>query len=1290
MGVYDSAVLPSFSIEDDEEEQSEEPVVNGDSVATTVEDEQQATGSSLYKDAILPPTNMNNVLDTIQSTTTEQPEGTAPSVKGALLPSVEFTPNESTLNEIQNPDEITNEDMYGNEDFPDMVFNPLIPEDLEQRVVPTIKNNFIDSIKEQLKEDPTSPYLQELLNTEIKVDARAKEIYQTNLDSLYSKESLANLREKAREKAVATKNRRDAILEEFKEVAKEAGFDSPLEYLRSKAKSDPQLDYGTLYKEFDIQRAGISIAEYVSQFDGPQTVQDFFDEAVYAAETDIENDLTTIYGYLNGENSVHKKGVSFMLENSDLLEFMGYKGSLNAIANIAEGRDWIDPTVMFNDFITESNRAQREWDEIVAPTEEDHNRLVYAFKNGNAADFGWAFSMATLNLLAVIPGVKAVGKGIKKIKGWVEDPSVVMKARTAGGIREQKLRDAVKQKVADNNSVREELLTQFENKFDVTITKMENGKRVIDRDAVKLVGERKTLDLMQSETGAVINLPSNALTAPMLNAETMDSLVGTLIDLKKIAPEEFGKSKTLIDDMLRITIEGKVKPEKMMDVLAENGMQLEEFVLATYGSVSKAGEVLGRFSHLQRVKPKGILEDLDSRVSEKADSKIKDYYNRYFLRTEGLRKGILVSPLAVAMRNMQSNFVRAPMESLNAVISNAVWKASNEGSIPALKSLNPFSAESSFKGGMDNLRLMFKDVREAKHFSEYILEHSPDHSRMMYNTLNEMQLNMGRGQATSAPGRVADEMYSMLEDFSGALNTPNRIQELNIRNATFWSELKRLVKNEYKIDLKDSLDGGMLMDFVRDSSTVKPAGARSFVSLMDDATRKAMRVTYSATPENYILRKTANFISRSPLSIAIPFPKFIANGIEYFADGTMGAAGPIKRKLQAQFFDRSLKGPLTARESEKIANNIIGLGVFTGLYQWQKDDNRGKDYQNIGIPLTDLDANIVGTYPMAQMNWIARAAVERNNGTFDQWDAKDEWLELFFGMQQRAGVSNVITEELTSMLSGAANEADAAKRDKIFGRVFGQYVTGFLNPYFQVIELERDMGLRTTERKEAGKDFIITDNQFLNETKRSLMQRGGLYPEEEALLPKRETVTNTNEQRQYIKSRIFAGINVKERNETLEYLQEIGITDPNFTLGSKHKMKTVQNYQNEKVSAYWPSLVAQGRRTGERAKMRWQKSKELQENYTLPAYMRMYERGYIKEQVRDITKVVGEGRSLIDTPVAKRTDQFIRLPKDVRRIAEAEWVRLYSKRAKDGVIDFSNIKHLNQLLALAGVDIKPK
>jgi len=158
---------------------------------------------------------------------------------------------------------------------------------------------------------------------------------------------------------------------------------------------------------------------------------------------------------------------------------------------------------------------------------------------------------------------KAIGKGAKKAKGWMAADYQTRTARANSARREQAIRDAVKKKVKENAAVKKEFLEQFEAKFDVKLTKMEDGELVIDRDAVKLLGERKTLDLMQSETGAVINLPSNALTAPILNAETFDSLIGTLIDLKQVAPEEFGKGATLIDDMLRVTIEGKVKPEKM-------------------------------------------------------------------------------------------------------------------------------------------------------------------------------------------------------------------------------------------------------------------------------------------------------------------------------------------------------------------------------------------------------------------------------------------------------------------------------------------------------------------------------------------------------------------------------------------------------------------------------------------------------------------------------------------------------------------------------------------------------
>lgn len=1275
MGSFDSAVLPSF-VDDDEEE----TVTEVKPVIPNVKETPEELTTGGFSGAVLPPSNMNNVLSNIKDTTKivqeenqVEPVPVGAGSDGAILPSLDNMPEEPITNQIPNP-ELDEDVLYENEKYSDMVFYPLNDTDFENNTLPTIKNSYLENVKAELERDETNTFLQKEVNKEIIIDKRLKDKYKVSYKDYFSPERVADIRRNAE----IQYNERQKLLKKFEPLAKAGGFESVTAWAENLAKTNPER-YGTYLEDAGYE--GFALPKVA------ESKQEFLNLAVQRQEERLQNQLLKTYSYLNSQNPATRKSIQILID-SEL--------SLGAINAITEGKEWVDPRQWLGDLQVDASRFSREWKEGVAKpfhdiiSEGNFNTLKEAWNNGDHTDLAAAAAFTVLDIAALGEVGKAIGKGAKKAKGWMAADYQTRTARANSARREQAIRDAVKKKVKENAAVKKEFLEQFEAKFDVKLTKMEDGELVIDRDAVKLLGERKTLDLMQSETGAVINLPSNALTAPILNAETFDGLIGTLIDLKQVAPEEFGKGATLIDDMLRVTIEGKVKPEKMMDILADNGMMLEEMVLATFGSVSKAGEVLGRFSHLKRAKPKGVTEDLDTRIAEKADNKIKDYYTRYFLRTENLRKGLLVAPLAVAARNQQSNFIRAPLESLNAIISNAVWRFSNEGATSALKSLSPFSERSSFKGGMDNMKLMFNDVREAKHFSEYLLQHSPDHARQMYNTLNEMQLNLGRGQATSTAGRVADQMYSDLEDFSAFINTPNRIQELNIRNATFWSEIQRLVRNEYKIDLKESLDNGMLMDFVRDASTVKPEGARSFIALMDDATRKAMRVTYSGVPENYILRKSAEFISKSPVSIAIPFPKFIANGIEYFAEGTMGAVDPIKRKIQAKFFDRSLKGPLTARESEKIANNIIGLGIFTGLYYWQRDENRGKDYRKVGIPLTDLDANILGTYPMAQMNWIVRAAVENDNGTFDQWDAKDDWLELFFGMQQRAGVSNVITDEFTSLMSGVADETDEAKRDRVFGRLLGQYLTTFVNPYFQVIEMERDIGFRTTERKEAGRDFIITENQFLNETERAMLQRGGIDPNEEALLPKRETVTDTQEKRQYIKSRIFAGVSVEERNEVIDYLQEIGITEPNFTLGSRHKMYSVRNYQDEQVSRYLPNFASQARRAGERAELKWQKSKELQDKYTLAAYMRMYERGYIMDQVRKRRELIGEGRALIDKPIAKRTDQYIRLPKDVRRVAEAEWTRLYSRKAKDGVIDFSNLKHLNQLLALAGVDLKAK
>lgn len=1227
-----SIVLP------DEDEEENKIEVQAPQVETTT---QEPVNSGM--NIVLPNENMDNVLSNIQEST-KTTEVDTQGVDIVLPSSTSSTmPEKSELITTQDPALET--DPYNNKNNQDAIYEQLDAKRFADETVPEVKNLYLENIKSMLEDDPNNPHLLREAEKEVNIDDRLIQKYIEAHNYFFSPEYIQEIRDNAGIQF----DERNKLKEKFKPRAKELGYESVDEMMQAMYEKDPEL--------------------YASYMYVPETKQQFMDDAVFKAQENLRNQLLKTYSYMNDENVATQKAARALVD-SDL--------TLGQINGITEWNSVLNPAVVFGDINIDASRFSRAWEE------KDAGAL--------ASSAFWT----TLDIATIGQTGKIIKGQYSKAKKWIDNP-IYKKTNTAikeGGKREEALRLAVAEKAAKNREIKEELLKEFEAKFDRKITKTENGRLVVDKDALKELSERKTLDLMsaESESGLRINLPSDSLTAPILNPRTLDGLVGVLIDFKKSHPEEFKKGNSVIDDMLRIVVEGKIEPDDMLTVLGDNALNFEEFIVATYGSASKAGEILGRFSHIRRAKPKGVLDEIESKISTKKESFLRDVYKKYFLRTTELSKGLLVAPLGVAMRNLYSGIIRSPVESLNSIMSNAIMEFSRNGFKAGVKSFNPRNDRSIWRGSLGNINYIFNDIREAKHFSEYVLQNSPDHWDQMYNRLNEIQANLGRGQGKTAFGRTWDTFMSDLEDFSSAMNTPNRIQEIGIRNSTFWSELQRLAKREWNIDLKAELDNGKLMDITRDLPSVRPKGARSFVNLMDDAVRKAMRVTYANQPESYVLRKSAEFISKTPLTIAIPFPKFIANGIEYV--GEMAGAGVLLDVLPrkaASLFDRSLRGPLTARESEKIANAIIGIGIFGALYSYHSGDEAGKDYENLGIPMAELEANIKPMFPMAQANWITRAAVEHSNGTYSEWDGKDDWIELFFGMQGRSGVANVLVDEFTDLIGGVQNEPDEAKRDAIMGRVVGQFFSRYFAPFRQWTELEREMGFRTQDRKEAGEDFIVSDNQFFKETKRSWVQQYGGNPQEELERPNRETVTNLEEKREYIIPKIFLGLSLREQDDMRDYFYSIGITDPNFTLGSKHKMKSVQNYQNEMVSKMMPSYIRLAQREGERRKIKWEQSKELQDKYTQQEYTRIYERNSLMESIRKRRQEVGEGRSLVDNRLARRTDQYIKLPSDVRRRAEAEFIRTSKgRRPEDKEIDWSNYNHIERLLMFAGVKLTNK
>jgi len=1037
--------------------------------------------------------------------------------------------------------------------------------------------------------------------------------------------------------------------------------------------------------------------QYVRSTGTPAQIKAYEDVAKTDADFLKTSDTALYEILLSGFKGVHENLTSDNVQTRRATETLLEAGlNLNEVRYIIGLDSLINPATIAVGIGVDLEYSRRAWSE---------GRKLDAAGNMLAAFLGGVEVVAPIGKAA-----KAIKKATTRITRSDTGLPVYDQSRFARD-RQEKIRTEkeasvhAKANLNIEKGLGEDVIKAFEDRMGVSISTTEtlpNGKTrlVIDKNKVSNAGllKAKEMSLIKiDEAGELtdsskgmrfaIDSSEESLTAPIVTAKSLEGLIGLLSDFEKLYPEQIGKRKTVIDDMLHLVLSKDLKPDKIMDMLDANNLNFEEFVLATYGSASEAGRILQKFGTIKKQKPTSIVNDIDSRIAIAREKGFKDFWKRWIIRPESIRRGLLVAPIAVAARNLQSVIVRNPVEGLSNFLSNVMLETQRGGLNNGLKSIvNLRASNAAWRGSMDGTKNLLSN--NAKDFSQYILSEYPELHNMMYNNLHELQKGLGRGEATSIVGKNLDEMFSMLEDFSNVVNTPNRIQEHAVRTATFYGELNRLVKREWGIDnFQEQLEAGKLADFMNDTSKVRPKDGRSFNSLLADSVDKALKVTYSGQPENYILRKGAELITKSGIgTVFIPFPRFIASGLEFFGELAIGSTGPLARKAR-NLFGGGVKGKVTPREFDKISKNMVGVGLLLGYTKYHSSDNpdRPEDFSKLPVPIADTDINILGTYPLAQMNWIGRATNEFVDGTLGSWDGFSKFYELFLGGASiRAGASNIIVEELRSLGESvdAADPISSKKRDAAFAKMFGQWMTSWGSVLFQVVDLERGLGDRTTTRKEVAPEFTLEGDlsQMQVQTRRSARQRGALMSaEEEGALPDRQTVTDTEEERTGGLLKLVAGIDLKEVNEDVRYLHSIGFDEVNFSLGSRHKLRSVRNEQNEKMSQYLPTVIRQAKREAKIAEAKWKKSSGLQKKSTLQEYLRLIQKSSIKKGLRrylDSIRSATEKKALIRNPLAYYTYQYSKIPEEQRKKAEFK----FAEKFPNTELDLGNRKHINLLI----------
>lgn len=970
---------------------------------------------------------------------------------------------------------------------------------------------------------------------------------------------------------------------------------------------------------------------------------------------------------LNSENFI-TSGLTDKLLNSGL--------SIDEINTIVTADEWVNPVTT----LAEVPLHLRNIQEHVA-----NGELLAA-----SADVGWL----GVDVVTSIPFAKAITTGITGVWKAVGSGGKYNRVQDAM-LNESKLgeqiRKANKAKAKANANIKDELIINFQNRTNVDISKQNaDGSLTIDPTKVRAAGKTKVKDyyvdgvyegrIADGDINPLDELgfdDEDVLAIPMLNPEKLDALVGVVADLRKSNPDllKVGSDRPLVDQLFDLTVtKDLLADDTLYNILNKHGMSYEDYMLGVVGSVSEAGRLLNRVSQMSRFKPKGMTErraELANRASQKGIAK---FWSSTVLRTENIRRGLMVSSLATAARNLQSGVIRAPMEGLGNVFDTALItyaKAASEGDriggiVGATKNVMPFVRDGTYSNAFRQMKYMFADQNTAEQYTNYILDRpelAQQFERLSSN-IAELQELTGRGQATTRAGQGLDAMASTLEDGVAFLNTPNRWQEMMLRRSTFFSELERLTSAEWGVDLRKTLDEGRIKDVINDAPDLRGKNGRSFIDIMDEATTKALDVTYAKQPDFYPFKVISDTITKSGLTVIVPFPRFMFNSMEYMAQNVGGVGIMAARK--AMFKDT--RGVLTARDRQDITRNLVGIAAITGMYQYRKSDDAGERYESMEYENNQVDLTPV--YPMRQIGWVAEFARRAEEGTLDTWYGADmdHIAETWLGTSARTGVGNVMIDEIRDIIVGTEDMVDQNRRAKAIGGAVGQYVNTFLTPLFQGVEAQRAAGIKSDVYVDAASDPTLNDDwstSFGSGFSRSLIQRGIAAPSYEESMPNRVSINTGDIKRYDPLKKLFFGLNIKEADSDLtEYLLEIGFEDPTYELGSRSKVPSEKRAENQYLSAILPLVTEVSKDIAE--DMGGNKSEKNK-----------IARKYIKDLLADAKQdFLTDGFA---SPYATAVDDLSRVPYDDRQYAQIMFKKLNDGRSPDP----RSVEDIMMLLELA-------
>lgn len=448
-----------------------------------------------------------------------------------------------------------------------------------------------------------------------------------------------------------------------------------------------------------------------------------------------------------------------------------------------------------------------------------------------------------------------------------------------------------------------------------------------------------------------------------------------------------------------------VAREKLDSVLKKNDITLPQLSQLFRGSIADSARRMQKLSSVSK-----SIEKLAEKIGKtaKPETWTAKLYN-FIKQADNIRRGLLVSQIATAMRNNTAQLGRVTMKTLIDVYDNTLKQTFN----PVRRAFGAEETPVNYARSFELILNLTKNKKQAKDLTDLLTKY---YVKDAENLFTRYSSDVADSTKTSNAARVIKVGQSVTD----ALNIFNRMQEFWYRRAVFANTITDALLKK-GIDIKEVGISDDLLKYVNKADIEKA---------VDDS----LYFTYAKTPDNKIIKPLVDFVNNLPfvLTGVIPFPRFIANALAFqFRHSPLGFASLLTPKEIAK---------LKAGDYKTLSQAVVGTTLLLTAVEMKRkgsEDHKWYEVETSSGKTIDMRPY----FPLTPYLLVADMIVRSESGRGSP-DAKDV-LQGLTGAQFRAGASIQLVQNALDGMAGLDTEE---KVNKFFSEYTSNVLGGYLTP----------------------------------------------------------------------------------------------------------------------------------------------------------------------------------------------------------------------------------------------------